>query len=72
MGRRLRPLTAAMTLALFALAASPSNALAEREKKDCTDHCADRAAQYCEDIDSWKCSVYIWGCLAGCNVNKIG
>jgi hypothetical protein len=72
MGKPLRPLMAAITATLLALATSPSSALAEKEKTDCTDHCAEKAAQYCEDLEGWRCNVYIWGCLAGCNINKIG
>lgn len=67
-----KPAVAVMATTLLALGASPSDARAEKEKRDCTDHCADRASRYCEDLESWRCDVYIWGCLAGCNVNKIG
>jgi hypothetical protein len=72
MGRPMKPLMALLATILFALGASPSDVRAEKETRDCTDHCADRASRYCEDLESWKCNVYIWGCLAGCNVNKIG
>ncbi len=71
MRRRLGPLMAATSTIFFALAASPADALAEKEKKDCTDHCAESAARYCDDLENWRCDVYIWGCLAGCNINKI-
>ncbi len=68
----LRLLMAALIATLVALPASPSTALAERESVDCTDYCAESAARNCDDLDSWRCNVYIWGCLAGCNVSKIG
>ena len=52
MRKGLRLLMAAMTTTLFALATNPSDALAEKEKTDCTDHCAERAARYCEDLEN--------------------
>lgn len=38
---------------------------------DCTDYCAERTAEHCERIDSWRCSWYILGCLAGCNLAQL-
>lgn len=48
----------------------PGDARAETAVS-CTDWCAEKAAANCERIDSWRCSLYIAGCLAGCNVNKL-
>ncbi len=63
-------------LALLAAGAVPGagagTALAGTAAKvSCTDWCAEKAAANCEDVDSWRCSLYIAGCLAGCNVEKL-
>ncbi len=39
--------------------------------RPCTEHCGERAAAHCEDIDSFECGFYILGCLAGCRISKI-
>ncbi len=45
----------------------PTPALA----RDCEDICADLAVKKCENIDSFKCSAYIAGCLSGCSMAMI-
>jgi hypothetical protein len=37
----------------------------------CQDYCGERAAANCERIDSWRCTWYILGCLAGCNIASL-
>ena len=61
-----------LTLALLALA-SPPQARAARAAgpAECQDYCAEKAAANCERIDSWKCTWYILGCLAGCNIASL-
>jgi hypothetical protein len=44
--------------------------LAEKAKVSCSDYCGEKAAENCDEIDSWRCNLYIAGCLAGCNVKK--
>ena len=57
-----------LTAAAAALAlGQPTPALA----RDCEDICAEKAVKNCENIDSFKCSAYIAGCLSGCSVAKI-
>ena len=70
MRRRLTAALAALTLAGFVTGAAPPEALAEKAKVSCSDYCGEKAAENCEDIENWRCSLYIVGCLAGCNVNK--
>ncbi len=67
---RTRLTTALAVLALAGIGTSvhPPEALAR--KASCTDYCGEKAAENCEQIDSWRCNLYIAGCLAGCNVNK--
>lgn len=38
---------------------------------DCPDYCGQKAADRCSDINSWECTWYIAGCLAGCNLRKL-
>lgn len=38
---------------------------------DCQDYCAERAATRCDRVDSWGCTWYIVGCLAGCGVASL-
>lgn len=42
-----------------------------KEEASCEDLCGELAAKNCENIDSFKCSLYIMGCLVGCSVEKI-
>ncbi|MFQ5746052.1 MAG: hypothetical protein ACE5HF_02380 [Gemmatimonadota bacterium] len=66
----------AIALAALALLAGSGGiregALARTTKTvDCTDYCAERAAEHCERIDSWRCSWYILGCLGGCKLAQL-
>jgi hypothetical protein len=72
MGSRKTSALAALAAALLVFAASPPAALGEKTK-DCTDHCAEKAAESssCEDLENWRCDLFIWGCLAGCNIAKL-
>jgi hypothetical protein len=70
MRSRLTAALAALALAGFVTGVTPPEALAEKAKTSCTDYCGEKAAENCEEIDSWRCNLYIAGCLAGCNVNK--
>lgn len=62
--------TLAALAALLVLAGNPPPVAAAGDDVDCTDYCADKAAAYCDRIDSWECYWYIMGCLAGCNLKK--
>jgi len=69
MKRRLTALAA-----LIALAGAPGAAPVRAETAkvpECTDYCGERAAEKCNRIDSWYCTWYIAGCLAGCNIAKL-
>lgn len=37
----------------------------------CTEYCGEKAAENCDDIDSFECGWYIVGCLAGCNLARL-
>ena len=39
--------------------------------KSCTEYCGERAAADCDDLESFRCSFYIMGCLAGCNIARL-
>jgi hypothetical protein len=72
MSRRLVAALAALVLALSAPAPGLGPAAARAETTvSCSDWCAEKAAANCERIESWRCSLYIAGCLAGCNVKKL-
>lgn len=62
-----RTLLALTTAAL--VAAGAAEPAAAGEPIECTDYCGERAAGHCDDIDSWSCTWYILGCLAGCNLS---
>ena len=70
MRSRLTAAIAALAIAGLATGVTPPEALAEKAKTSCSDYCGEKAAQNCVEIDSWRCNLYIAGCLAGCNVNK--
>ena len=70
MRRRLTAALAVLTLAGFVTGVTPPEALAEKATVSCSDYCGEKAAENCDDIDSWRCNLYIAGCLAGCNVKK--
>ncbi len=62
----------AIAATILALSAPPhALASAEAGPIECQDYCAERAAEHCERIDSWKCTWYILGCLAGCNIASL-
>lgn len=65
--------TVASLCAAVALAAGggPNPLPAETAAPDCTDYCAEKAAAHCERIDSWSCTWYILGCLAGCGIAQL-
>ncbi|MFQ5890597.1 MAG: hypothetical protein ACE5JR_11165 [Gemmatimonadota bacterium] len=68
--RRFVMALAALTM-LGASGGGSRPAAAAARQVDCTDYCAERAAAHCERIDSWKCTWYILGCLAGCNIANL-
>jgi hypothetical protein len=72
MRRRVTPALAAAAVGLCALGANPPDALGEKAKS-CSDHCAEQAskAESCADMENWRCDLYIWGCLAGCNIGRL-
>ncbi len=70
MRRRLTAALAALTLAGLVIGVTPPEALAETAQVSCSDYCGEKAAENCEDIENWRCSLYMIGCLAGCNVSK--
>jgi predicted nucleic acid-binding Zn ribbon protein len=54
--------------AMSALAlGQPAPALA----RDCEDICGELAAKNCKKINSFKCTMYIAGCLLGCEAGKL-
>ncbi|MFO7588658.1 MAG: hypothetical protein R6X22_11365 [Gemmatimonadota bacterium] len=73
MRRRLAVVLTALALTLSGSAPGPGprDARAETAAVSCTDWCGEKAAENCERIESWRCSLYIAGCLAGCNVKKL-
>ena len=61
-----------MVLVFAALSVPPpAQAAKESGPARCQDYCAEMAAQNCERIDSWRCTWYILGCLAGCNIASL-
>jgi hypothetical protein len=61
-----------LVLALAVLSVpAPARAAAEAAPAKCQDYCAEMAARSCDRIDSWKCTWYILGCLAGCNIASL-
>lgn len=63
MKRKLLLVTALMAAGL----GQPAPALA----RDCEDICADKAVEWCDDLDSVKCGAYIAGCLLGCSMGQL-
>ncbi len=66
MKKRLMLLAAAVALGL----GQPQLAQAQ-EGASCEDLCGELAAKNCDNIDSFKCALYIMGCLVGCSVEKL-
>lgn len=61
-----------LVLALAVLSVPPpAQAAKESGPAQCQDYCAEMAAGHCERIDSWRCTWYILGCLAGCNIASL-
>lgn len=66
-----------MATAALVLIAPPGWALqqsGEEEKTPaeiCQEYCGEKAAEHCDDIHSYRCGAYIWGCLAGCNLRLL-
>jgi hypothetical protein len=61
-----------LVIGLLGLAVPPpASAAATARPVECQDYCAERAAEHCERIDGWKCTWYILGCLAGCNIASL-
>jgi hypothetical protein len=60
-------------VAILAVLATPppAHAADKADPEKCQDYCAELAASNCERIDSWKCTWYILGCLAGCNIASL-
>jgi hypothetical protein len=65
--RRLIPALAALAL----VAPTAAGARTISGPVQCQDYCAERAAEHCDRIDSWGCTWYILGCLAGCNLASL-
>lgn len=65
-----RTALALVSLALL-LGAGPGEARAAGDEEACTSYCGKRAAERCEDIESFKCLWYMAGCLAGCNLARL-
>ncbi len=66
MRKRLMLVAAALALTL----GQPQHAFG-KEESSCEDICGEQAAGNCEDIDTFKCAMYIIGCLVGCSVEKL-
>jgi len=61
----------ALAVAMLAVAGPPNARAASAVRVACTDYCGEKAAGYCDRIDSWRCTWYILGCLAGCNIASL-
>jgi hypothetical protein len=59
-----------LALAALPVGAHPVGLGAKEAKIGCDEYCGERAAAHCEDLNSWGCTLYIAGCLAGCNIKK--
>ncbi|TFG63293.1 MAG: hypothetical protein E4H28_06590 [Gemmatimonadales bacterium] len=60
--------------ALISLAGSPAGAdarVATVTGIDCTEYCAEKAVEKCDDVTSTWCNAYIVGCLAGCGISHL-
>lgn len=71
----MRQLLITITAASLLAMPGPGQAQDSRAGKDggelCQEYCGERAAERCEDIDSFRCGAYILGCLAGCNLKRL-
>lgn len=57
--------------AAFVGGASLANAKVSSAPEDCTEYCAGKAVEKCDDVTSTWCNAYIVGCLAGCGVSHL-
>jgi len=57
--------------AAFVGGASLADAEVSRAPEDCTEYCARKAVEKCDDVTSTWCNAYIVGCLAGCGVSHL-
>lgn len=57
--------------ALSLLAATGPRPGSLRADNPCTDYCGEKAAAECDDLESFSCTFYILGCLAGCNIARL-
>ena len=59
--------------AITAVAGGGTAADAEvtRIPDDCTEYCAEKAVEKCDDVTSTWCNAYIVGCLAGCGISHL-
>lgn len=61
-------------MALVVLAGGPPRAdarTANVAEVDCTEYCAQKAVERCDDVTSNWCNAYIVGCLAGCGISLL-
>lgn len=69
----MRRIIIALTAASLVTATGPGWAQ-DSEKTNgeyCQEYCGEKAAERCEDLDSFRCGAYILGCLAGCNLKQL-
>jgi len=60
--------------ALIYLAGSPPGVdarTATASDTECTEYCAEKAVEKCDDVTSTWCNAYIVGCLAGCGISHL-
>lgn len=69
----MRPMFLALAtlLALLGGAAGVEAETAARPESDCTEYCALKAVERCDDVTSTWCNAYIVGCLAGCGISHL-
>ena len=63
-----------LLLAVIAAALGGSTAAdaeVTHEPEDCTEYCARKAVEKCDDVTSTWCNAYIVGCLAGCSISHL-
>jgi hypothetical protein len=61
-----------LVLALSVLSLPPAASAADQSgPARCQEYCGEMAAAKCDRIDSWGCTWYILGCLAGCNIASL-
>lgn len=60
-----------LVAAALAMALGQPQHVFAKEESGCEDICGELAADNCEDIDTFKCAMYIIGCLVGCSVEQL-